>query len=126
MFLVLAGGKLDDLIQNGEKDTAKVREKLAEAGFTGEKLKTLTSIIEPTRLAHRLDPTRTWLYSGRYDTVVPPKNALALAEAARLDDPHHIRMLANHYNGIIYLPVVLTDIHAQVVSLDISTEAISK
>ena len=126
VFLVLAGGELYDLIQNGKKDTAKVREKLAEAGLTGEKLRTLTWMIEPTRLAHRLDPTRTWLYSGSYDTVVPPRNALALAEAARLDNAHHIRMLANHYSGIIYLPVVLTDIHAQVVSLDVSTEALSE
>lgn len=103
-----------------------MREKLAEAGLTGEKLRTLAFTIEPTRIAHRLDPARTWLYSASYDKVVPPENALALAKAARLESGHHIRMLANHYSGIIYLPVVLKDIHTQVLSLDVTPDAPSE
>lgn len=114
VFLMLAGGNLYDLIENGEKDTAKVKKKLADAGFEGEKLKSLLQIIEPTRIAHRLSPPRTWLYSGRYDKVVPMKNALALASAARLDESHHIRMAANHYTGIIFLPKILSHIHRQI------------
>lgn len=110
VFLMLAGGELYDLIQNGRNEAAKVRERLERAGLTGEKLRSLTMTVEPTRVAHRLNPDRTWLYSGAFDTVVPPKNALALATAARLPEKHHVQMAANHYSGIVYLPFVLTHI----------------
>ena len=110
VFLMLAGGELYDLIQNGKKDAAKVRERLEKAGLKGEELRKLTLVVEPTRIAHRLKPERTWLYSGIFDTVVPPKNALALANAASLTKTHHIQMTANHYTGIVYLPFVLSHI----------------
>ncbi|NQV28274.1 MAG: acetylxylan esterase [Rhodopirellula sp.] len=110
VFLMLAGGELYDLIQNGKKDAAKVRERLEKAGLVGEKLRELTLTVEPTRVAHRLRPDRTWLYSGTFDTVVPMKNALALANAASLTKSHHIQMAANHYTGIVYLPFVLAHI----------------
>lgn len=110
VFLMLAGGELYDLIQNGEKDAAKVRDKLKKAGISGEKLRELTQVVEPTRLAHRLDPDHVWMYSGTYDKVVPMKNALALANAAKLSKSHHIQMPANHYTGAVYLPFVLAHI----------------
>lgn len=110
VFLMLAGGELYDLIQNGKKDAAKVRERLEKAGLVGEKLRKLTLTVEPTRVAHRLRPDRTWLYSGTLDTVVPMKNALALASAAKLTKAHHIHMTANHYTGVVYLPFVLAHI----------------
>jgi dienelactone hydrolase len=118
VYLLLAGGEIHDLIRNGQKDSAKVREELAKAGLVGEKLQSLARTIEPTRVAHRLDPQRTWLYSGSFDTVVPPRNANALAKAAGLDQEHHVRMLANHYSGIMFLPYVLDQIQQQVKTLD--------
>ncbi|MGI9474460.1 MAG: alpha/beta hydrolase family protein [Rubripirellula sp.] len=121
VFLVLAGGNLYDLIENGQKDAAKVREELAKVGLTGQRLKDAVLTIEPTRVAHRLDPERTWLFSGSLDTVVPPSSAAALADAGRLDASHHVQMLANHYTGIIYLPMVLGEIHQQVTNLAPST-----
>lgn len=117
VFLLLAGGDLYDLIQNGEKDAAKVRAELAAAGLRGEPLKAVLHAIEPTRIAHRLDPARTWLYSGKHDTVVPIKNADALAKAAGLAGSHHIRLEANHYSGIIYLPIVLKQIADRITSI---------
>ena len=107
---MLAGGELYDLIQNGKKDAAKVRERLEKAGLKGEKLRKLTLVVEPTRIAHRLKSERTWLYSGIFDTVVPTKNATALATSAKLSKNHHIQMMANHYTGIVYLPFVLSHI----------------
>ena len=104
---MLAGGRLYELLQNGKKDAARVREQLAAAGISGARLKSLAWQIEPTRLAHRVDPQSTWLFSGTFDTVVPPENASALANAASLDETHHVRLPANHYSGIIYLPIVL-------------------
>ena len=123
VFVVLAGGELYDLIQNGKKDAAKVRERLAKIGLEGEKLRAVTRTIEPTRVAHRLDPNRTWLFTGMYDTVVPPKNALALAKAANLDETHHLQLLANHYSGIVFMPFVLSHISQQIASLDVEADA---
>ncbi len=107
VFLMLSGGDLFDIIQHGAKDTAKVREQLERAGITGEQIKTLTWNIEPTRLAHRLNPDRTWLYSGIQDDVVPIRNAEILARAIPLTKQHHIRMNATHYSGALLLPFVI-------------------
>lgn len=110
VHLLLAGGNLYEMMQNGQKDTAKVRRKLEEQGITGEKLKSLLYMMEPTRLAHRLDPQKTWMYSAIFDTVVPKKNADALAEAISLPNDHHIQFPANHYSGVIFIPLVLKNV----------------
>ncbi len=117
VFVMLAGGHLYQMIQNGKRDTANVRKKLTEAGITGERLKQLASTIEPTRVAHRLDPKRTWLFSGLHDTVVPMDSALALAKAAGLSSNHHIKMPTNHYTGIVLLPSMCQLIAKQVRTL---------
>lgn len=115
VFLMLAGGDLYDVIQNGKKNATKVRAELKKAGLEGEKLKAVLWTVEPKRIAHRLDPSRTWLYSGISDTVVPMENALALANPAKLDDKHHVRLNANHYSGVVYLPFVLDHIAERVI-----------
>lgn len=113
-FILLAGGDLHDVITSGQKDSAKIRERLNAAGYTGQRLKDLLWQIEPTRVTHRLDPTTTWLYSAKHDRVVPLKNANLLAKAARLDAEHHLLLSANHYSGIVYFPVVLDHIVRQI------------
>ena len=117
VFVMLAGGNLYEMIQKGKRDTARVREKLAEAGVSDEQLRKLTGSIEPTRVAHRLDPKRTWLFSGIRDTVVPMESALALAKAARLPTNHHVLMPTNHYTGIVLLPSMCRLIAKQVKTL---------
>ena len=114
VFIMLAGGGLLDVIQNGQRDAAKFREELAKAGLTGDKLESLVATIEPLRIAHRLDPATTWLYSAQFDTVVPPANSLRLAKTAKLDPSHHIEMLADHYSGIIYVPYLLAHMQQQI------------
>lgn len=114
VFLMLAGGDLYDIIQNGEKDAAKARERLAKNGYTGEKLKSLARQVEPTNVAHRLNPERVWLYSGLYDKVVPFKNAKLLADKMQIPESHHIGMPSNHYSGVVFLPMVLTHIQQQI------------
>jgi dienelactone hydrolase len=106
-FIMLAGGDLEDILSHGDQDTAKIRAELTKAGYTGEKLKRLVWQVEPTRLAHRLDAHRTWLYSAEEDRVVPIKNALALAQAASLAEDHHVRMPGDHYSAIIHFPTIL-------------------
>jgi dipeptidyl aminopeptidase/acylaminoacyl peptidase len=107
VFIALAGGNLYEMLMSGQKDTAKARRELAREGFSGDRLRELLWQIEPTRVAHRLDPHRTWLYSAEKDQVVPIENARALAEAAGLDAGSHVRVTANHYTAIAFFPVIL-------------------
>jgi dienelactone hydrolase len=107
VFILLAGGNLEEVVFNGAKDAAKFRQKLAEAGVTEEQIKELARKVEPMRLAHRIEPAATWLYSGKFDDVVPPSCSFALAKAAKLPAGHHVEMPANHYSGVIYLPKVV-------------------
>ncbi len=84
-----------------------MREEVLKNGMTEDQLKDLLETIEPLRLAHRIQPQKTWLFSGKFDDVVPPRNCELLAEAAKLDDSHHIRMMADHYSGVVFLPMVI-------------------
>lgn len=122
VFILLAGGDLVGVLEKGKKDAEKVRAKLAESGMTAAQIRETLHAIEPTRLAHRYRPDRTWIFSGRYDDVVPLSHGQLLADSAGLPDDHHVVMEANHYSGIIYLPLVMAriagEIHGQPASGD--------
>lgn len=114
VFILLAGGDLVGVLEKGKKDAEKVREKLAESGMSEDQIKETLHAIEPTRLAHRYRPERTWIFSGRYDDVVPLSHCQLLADSAGLPDDHHVVMEANHYSGIIYLPMVMARIAGEI------------
>lgn len=107
VFILLAGGDIHSVLMNGKRDAAKVLAELKSGGLTDDDLKEMFATIEPLRLAHRVNPEQTWLFTGMFDEVVPPRNSDAFASAARLNDKHHIKMLANHYSGVIFLPPLL-------------------
>lgn len=113
-FVLLAGGDLAGIIAHGAKDAAKFRDELKQAGLSDAQVADALHSVEPLRVAHRLNPDRTWLFSGKFDEVVPPKHSAQLAEAAGLADDHHLQLHATHYSGIVYLPVVLAQIHAHI------------
>ncbi len=114
-FILLAGGNLHEVIFSGQKDAAKVRERLEKAGATREQIIDHARQIEPLRLAHRVRPEVTWLWSGKFDDVVPPASSFAFAKAAKLPTEHHIEMPVNHYSGIILMPKILNDIAKEMV-----------
>jgi cephalosporin-C deacetylase-like acetyl esterase len=107
VFIMLAGGNLQEVILHGERDAIKVHQRLTAAGLNDDQIKELTRHIEPLRLAHRIRPESTWLFSGKFDTVVPPRCSKALAEAAHLPVDHHVGFSGDHYSGVIYLPQVV-------------------
>lgn len=115
VFILLAGGDLYDVMMQGKKDAAKMREEMTKNGVDENQLKTMLQSIEPLRLAHRLVPQKTYMFSGKFDDVVPLENSLRLAKAAGLDEDHHMVMLADHYSGIIYLPTILQQIHDRMI-----------
>lgn len=114
IFILLAGGDLVGVLEKGKKDAEKVRAKLAESGMTEDQIKETLHAIEPTRLAHRYRPDRTWIFSGKYDDVVPLSHCQLLADAGNLPEDHHVQMEANHYSGIIYLPMVMARIAGEI------------
>lgn len=107
VFIMLAGGDMQQVILHGQRDAIKVHQRLTTAGLSDDQIKELTRHIEPLRLAHRIRPEDTWLFSGKFDTVVPPACSTALAEAAHLSAEHHVEFPADHYSGVIYLPQVV-------------------
>jgi len=109
-FVLLAGGNLPDLVATGNRETADLRQLLKSQGFDGEKARRLLQRFEPNLLSHRIDPERLWLYSATFDTVVTPSSSESFAKASGLDPSHHIRMPANHYSGVLFLPMVLDQI----------------
>jgi len=113
VFILLAGGNLHDVVLQGQKDAAKVRQRLEALGVKADQIRELARPVEPLRVAHRLRPQSTWLYSGKYDDVVPPACSHALASAAKLPAGHHIEMAADHYSGILYLPAVIAEIRTK-------------
>lgn len=115
-FILLAGGDVAGVIKKGAKDAARFREDLEKAGLDDQQVADVLHSIEPLRVAHRLDPNRTWLYSGKFDEVVPLEHCERLAKAAGLADDHHLQLHATHYSGMIYLPVVLAQIHAHIIA----------
>lgn len=116
VFILLAGGNLDDVVLNGSKDAAKTRERLTAAGVTVEQIKEMVRHVEPMRLAHRVHPSETWLFSGKYDDVVPPRCSKAFADAAHLPEGHHIVLNADHYSGAVFLPQIVTRIHDEMIA----------
>jgi dienelactone hydrolase len=112
VFIVLAGGDLNALLASGAPEIAKTRAKLAAAGVTDAQIQEAAAQLEPLRLAHRINAKQTWLYTGRFDTVVPPHCSLALARAASLPADHHIELPASHYTAVLYLPKLIEEISA--------------
>jgi hypothetical protein len=98
------------MLKNGQQDTARLRRELEQAGLSAGQIRELLWQVEPLRLAHRLDPRATWLYSAEQDTVVPIENAVALARAAGLDATHHVRVPGGHYSAILRLPSIVREV----------------
>lgn len=113
-FLMLAGGDLASILKDGKKDAARMREQMEMASVSPEALYEMINAIEPLRLASRINPQRAWLYSGKYDDVIPMKNADALVEAAKLPKSNHIIMSADHYSGVLYFPAVMKHMDEQI------------
>jgi dienelactone hydrolase len=107
VVLFMTGGDGMDVLTNGQKDAYLLNDALQRAGIHGPQLRRLIEPIEPLGVAHLLDPQRTWLIYGTDDTVIPPRNALLLAEAAELDDEHVIATPYNHYTAWLAMPAMI-------------------
>ena len=103
--LALCGGDMEKIINDGRGEASKLRQKLHVAGLRDPAaIHDLLWQIEPMRLAHRLDPQRTWLWSARRDQVVPATCSRALASAIGLSARHHQQLSGCHYTCALAAP----------------------
>lgn len=109
-FVLLAGGQLAKVILTGKRDAAKMYQQFASAGVTDQKITDWAATVEPLRLAGRIDASKTWLFSGKFDEVVPPPCSMAWAEAAKLKDTHHLVFPVGHYTAALFMPVMMQQI----------------
>jgi hypothetical protein len=100
-ILALTGGDVFGILSRGKMDAARVRGHLRDIGYTDDKLRDWLWQIEPLRIAHRLNANRTWLFSARYDQVVPTEHGKMLAQAIDLDWSHHRQLAGCHYTCAI-------------------------
>jgi hypothetical protein len=107
--LALTGGDVYGVLSQGKMDAARVRQHLRDAGYTDNKLREYLWNIEPLRVAHRLNAKKTWLFSARYDQVVPAPNGKKLAQAIGLDFNHHRQFAGCHYTCVISAPRLLSE-----------------
>jgi hypothetical protein len=84
-----------------------MRRRLTEGGVTEEQIREFAKTIEPLRLAHRVDPARTWLFSGKFDDVVPPQCTEAFVKAAKLGLSNHYILPVGHYSAVLMMPAIL-------------------
>ncbi|MFP4145344.1 MAG: dienelactone hydrolase family protein [Phycisphaeraceae bacterium] len=106
VVLTISGAEGVRVIEEGAFDAQILRQSLAAAGYEGEALRELLDPLEPGRLAHRLDPETTWLFSAIDDAVVPRFSSDALAVAIGLAPGHRIWLEGNHYTSLLRLPSV--------------------
>ncbi len=109
VVLALTGGNLFEVMQSGRMDAAMVRRQLLNVGYDDERLKDYLWKIEPLRVAHRLNPRRTWLFWARFDQVVRPVHSKQLADAIGLDWQHNRQIAGCHYTCFISAPRLLAE-----------------
>jgi dienelactone hydrolase len=106
-FILLAGGKIADVLLNGRRDATSMHRRLGKAGVTDQEIRDLTRVIEPMRLAHRVASETTWVFSGKFDDVVPPPCTRAFVNAAKLDRDHDVVLPVGHYTAALLLPAIM-------------------
>jgi dienelactone hydrolase len=111
VFILLAGGDIAEVILTGARDAAGLKRRLLESGISEAEIRAGAQVIEPLRLAHRVNAKRVWLFTGKKDEVVPPTCSKAFATAAKLPVGHHIDLPVGHYSAAFLMPLILPRIH---------------
>jgi hypothetical protein len=114
VILLISGGDGYGSLTHGLHDALYLRQALERRGYHGDALRDLLEPVEPLRVAHRLNPNRTWLISASDDVTIPKTSSDALVRAVGLDDTHHLTLNATHYTIVVRLPAI-TDYMADII-----------
>jgi hypothetical protein len=107
-LLLLTGGGLPEILYDADELPVRIyRDRLSEeleiadrAAFL-ERLRPVTRLVDPLTWAHRLDPRRVYMVTGRFDHVLRPDRARALWEA--LGRPRWRRIPTGHYQAFPFM-----------------------
>ena len=106
--LVLGGGDPAAILWHAP-ETAGVRKRLGELGYTLESIRKATLGIDPIRFARRVDRRHVLMINAGYDKTVPRRCTVALWEA--MGKPAIRWEPAGHYSMSIFVPLILPLAH---------------
>ncbi len=113
VWITLAGGQIDRVLLEGQREAAGVRASLESGGYDAQAIGRMVYQIEPLRTAHRINPSITWLHVAVADQVIPAACSNALAAAIGLDRQRHVLLPGNHHTAFVNLPRLIDDIARQ-------------
>ncbi len=102
VYLVATGADAVHILESGQEEAARVRWYLETRGMDEAARAELVMPLDPLHLAHRLDPSTTWLFSGEQDTVMTEAGVNALADTIGLDEAHHVVLPGNHMEMLLF------------------------
>ncbi len=107
---LLGGGNLPDImaapkgyVKRRLRQRIMTENGLTEAEFKEEALRTLQP-VDPLNFTGRIDPARILMVNGRFDQVIPYRNAKELWQA--LGEPNLVVLPAGHYTASFFMPYV--------------------
>lgn len=106
VVLVACGGDPVTALEQGRFDALWFRQRLAHAGYTGDKLHALLDPMDPLTVAGRINPAHCWMFRAEADGVFPQKCGDRLEQAVGLPQDHVITKPGNHYAAMLWLPEI--------------------
>ena len=103
--LLVAGGRWDILLRRSDHDNAR---QIRATGILPSMLRARLASVEPVNFVGHIAPRPLFLANGRLDTIVPPRSAQALQDAA--GEPKEVHWYeAGHVAAVIQCLADLTD-----------------
>lgn len=107
---LLGGGNLPDImaapkgyVKRRLRNRIMTENGLTEEEFKSEVIRTLQP-VDPLNFTGRIDPARILMVNGRFDQVIPYRNAKELWKA--LGEPTLVVLPAGHYTASFFMPYV--------------------
>lgn len=106
VVIVASGGDPAAVVTHGGMDAAWMRERLARAGYAGEKLRGLLDPLDPLKVAGRITAAHCWMYRAKADGVFPQDSGDRLVKGIGLPEAQVMVKPGNHYAAMCWLPEV--------------------
>ncbi len=106
VVLAASGGDPVMVVEKGGFDALWMRQRLAKAGYSGQKLRALLDPMDPLAVAGRLDRETCWVYQAAGDGVFPQTCTDRLVAGIGLQKGHVMVKPGNHYAAMLWLPEI--------------------
>jgi len=107
--LVLGGGDVAEIIWNSP-ETADLKKRLLEKGYTIQRLREELKPVDPLTYAHRINAPTVIMFNGKKDRTVPRECTLKLWEKA--GRPKIVWYNTSHFGMVLYVNKVMEQIVA--------------